>query len=270
MNGIENRHVTGGEREEFSTFESIFFSGEDAVEVVVPDYQRAYAWEQKQIELFIGDLVKYHANGNGYYFGHFIMEEGEDGREIVDGQQRITTFALFLLVCRMLTPSGNHKKAFALVDRFSTVSYDDHLFKALAGNAHEVAASIPGFDGRRKLSDEELQGIMATLSLNGECLTRSQRRMLSALCQFHHAFKTGKKLDREKIGDYIDVVMKSHCSCHLTRDKSVAVNIFEMHNTRGVALTTLEIVKAKLMQFVYDNGGEDRESRVKQIQDGFG
>lgn len=258
------------EREDFSTFESIFFSEEDEVPVVVPDYQRAYAWEQKQIDLFIGDLVKYHTNGNGYYFGHFIMEDGKEGREIVDGQQRITTFALFLLVCRMLTPSGNHEKAFALINRFRTVSYDDHLFNALAKKAHEIEPSIPGFDGRRKLSDEEIQGIMATLSLNSECLTRSQRRMLSALCQFHNAFNTGKKLDREKIGDYIDVVMKSHCSCHLTRDKSVAVNIFEMQNTRGVALTTLEIVKAKLMQFVYDNGDEDRERNVEQIQKDFG
>ena len=56
----------------------------------------------------------------------------------------------------------------------------------------------------------------------------------------------------------------------LTQDKSVAVNIFEMHNTRGVPLTTLEIVKAMLMKFVYDYGGADRGTKVAQIQAAFG
>lgn len=64
--------------------------------------------------------------------------------------------------------------------------------------------------------------------------------------------------------------MTAHCSHHLTQDKSVAVNIFEMHNTRGVPLTTLEIVKAMLMKHVYDFGGAERASKVAQIQSAFG
>jgi hypothetical protein len=50
----------------------------------------------------------------------------------------------------------------------------------------------------------------------------------------------------------------------------VAVNIFEMHNTRGIPLTTLEIIKAMLMKFVFDHGGEDSASKVEQIQAEFG
>jgi len=69
---------------------------------------------------------------------------------------------------------------------------------------------------------------------------------------------------------YVEVIMNSHCSLHLTHDKSVAVNIFEMHNTRGVPLTTLEVLKAMLMKFVYDNGGSEAEMNVGLIQEEFG
>lgn len=63
------------ENEEPSTFRSIFFPGGSAVAVRVTDYQRAFSWEQKQIELFLGDLDEYQGVSNGYYFGHFIAQD---------------------------------------------------------------------------------------------------------------------------------------------------------------------------------------------------
>lgn len=84
MTSDQNQKAPGAECEEKSTFESIFF-GKNAVPVRVPDYQRAYSWEQKQIDLFLGDLVKYEQRGGGYYFGHFIAEDIGEQWEIVDG-----------------------------------------------------------------------------------------------------------------------------------------------------------------------------------------
>jgi hypothetical protein len=50
----------------------------------------------------------------------------------------------------------------------------------------------------------------------------------------------------------------------------VAVSIFELHNTRGVPLSTIDIVKAKLMKFVFDHGGDERDKNVANIQSEFG
>ena len=63
----------------------------------VPSYQRAYAWEEPQLVQFVSDLL---STGKEYYYGHFILEENSDSFKIIDGQQRITTFILFLLICR--------------------------------------------------------------------------------------------------------------------------------------------------------------------------
>ena len=130
--------VTAKTNKGSSTFESIFFTHEGPRAIRVPDYQRAYSWEQKQIELFIKDLVDYRGGRNGYYFGHFIAEEVRnsawEGWEIVDGQQRITTLVLFLEVCRLQSPCGSHAITYSLIDHFSTVSYDLEAFQATLAN----------------------------------------------------------------------------------------------------------------------------------------
>lgn len=252
-----------------STFKSIFFRDSVAVPIAVPDYQRAYSWEQKQAELFIGDLVKYQNGSKGYYFGHFIAENIGDRWEIIDGQQRVTTFVLFLMVCRVLLPSDPSASAYSMIEKFSTVSYDDKALKSIcsSGKLNTFLDDNKDFNPKTPPSDKE---IIVGLGLSEEGFTRSQRRMVLALLSFHQAFQKKGELDRSKIGAYIDVVMDAHCSDHLTKDKSVAVNIFEMQNTRGIPLTTVEIVKATLMKYVYDHGGDDCESKVKEIQADFG
>lgn len=249
-----------------SSFQSIFFIEEGARAIRVPDYQRAYSWEQKQVELFINDLVKYHEGSNGYYFGHFIAEDvasdnGWGGWEIVDGQQRITTFVLFLMVCQLHSPTGSHAITYSMIDQFTTVSYDLEAFRAMRANLSAFLGRNRNFKANQPPPDEQL---IRDLALKG-AFTRSQRKMALALLHFHTAFLNAT-LETDRIAAYIRAILNAHCSLHLAADKSVAVNIFEMHNTRGVPLTTLEIIKATLMKFVYDHGG----SQVDEIQREFG
>jgi hypothetical protein len=255
-----------------STFESIFFKDQVAVPISVPDYQRAFSWEKKQIELFIADLSKNTNVSNGYYFGHFIAEDLGKHWEIVDGQQRITTFVLFLMVCQELSLEGPDAFAYTLIERFSTVSYDIEALKTIRRNLGKFFESNGKLDEKNPPSDN---CIIAGLSLQETfdrtkgTFTRSQRRMVLALLQFNEAFNK-EDLNPDMIANYIEMIMKAHCSYHRTTDKSVAVNIFEMHNTRGMPLTTLEILKATLMKFVYDHGGKYSGKNVEKIQNEFG
>lgn len=265
-----------------SLFESIFFEDGQAVSISVHDYQRAYSWELPQLGLFIQDLNKY-LGSESYYFGHFIVERTDTKKdnsdkselwEVVDGQQRLTTFVLFLLICRHYTEDDQlTSSAYSFIERFATVSYDRSGFDSIKRHLARYLSLKKSFKPQDPPKDSELMdgfGISANF-------THSQRRMTLALLRFHHAFEKGE-LERVKIADYINVIMQAHCSCHVTDDKSVAVNIFEMHNTRGVPLSTLEILKAKLMQFVYSKGGtqpdqdgkSERDRKVSKIQKEFG
>ncbi|MCL2146736.1 MAG: DUF262 domain-containing HNH endonuclease family protein [Synergistaceae bacterium] len=63
---------------------------------IIPLYQRAFAWEDKELSQLIEDINDF--KEDNYYIGSLIVskKEGENLYEVIDGQQRLT--ALFLLL----------------------------------------------------------------------------------------------------------------------------------------------------------------------------
>ena len=65
------------------------------VEYVIPLYQRAYAWEDRQLVQLIEDIHDVDEEAS-YYIGSLIVSKQSGRYEVVDGQQRLTS--LFLLL----------------------------------------------------------------------------------------------------------------------------------------------------------------------------
>ena len=87
----------------------------------VPVFQRPYSWDKPEVSVLLDDLYNAYREDKetGYYIGNIIVQDnGEkvNGNilkfDLVDGQQRITTFALMLLAiyCQAL------EKGFAATD----------------------------------------------------------------------------------------------------------------------------------------------------------
>ena len=66
----------------------------DKITYVIPLYQRAYAWKEKEITQLIDDICD--CEGENYFLGSLIVDKKENKFEVIDGQQRLTT--LFLLL----------------------------------------------------------------------------------------------------------------------------------------------------------------------------
>lgn len=63
---------------------------------VIPRYQRAYAWEDKEIVQLIDDI---NDSTGDYYIGSLVVAKVKgkvETYEVVDGQQRLTTLYLLL------------------------------------------------------------------------------------------------------------------------------------------------------------------------------
>jgi uncharacterized protein with ParB-like and HNH nuclease domain len=77
----------------------------------IPFYQRAYVWNEKMWFRFIKDMEYISKNAEEYFFGSIILKDmGNEGEEwdrqiVIDGQQRLTTFALFMKVMGLLDPN---------------------------------------------------------------------------------------------------------------------------------------------------------------------
>ena len=78
----------------------------------VPDYQRPYAWTEKETEDLLEDIrseidsePRRGEDGPSYFLGSIVlMKEAEKNptSDIVDGQQRLTTLTILLSVLRDL------------------------------------------------------------------------------------------------------------------------------------------------------------------------
>jgi len=65
------------------------------MQYVIPLYQRAYAWEDKQLLQLLEDIQDV-SEGANYYIGSLIVSEQLGKYEVVDGQQRLTSLYLLL------------------------------------------------------------------------------------------------------------------------------------------------------------------------------
>ncbi len=210
--------------------------------ITIPSYQRAYAWEEKQITQFINDLIE--VNDKMYYYGHFIGEINNEEKtiEIIDGQQRITTFILLLLSGKLfLDIELNTKLEDLIKNKFQTIDYDKAKFKELLDLVFAKNIKIDGL----------------------EIETTSFKRIIEAIKIFKKLFES-KGLKKEDIEKYITTLLNAEVSVHTTNDKKVAVQIFELQNSRGIELDLIEKVKAKLMKEVYLHSNENESQKIIQ------
>jgi uncharacterized protein with ParB-like and HNH nuclease domain len=76
--------------------------------MLVPEYQRAYAWDRPQWEDLWADVHEGLLNGTDHFLGTVVLRQSDDTRmdslgrdievfEVVDGQQRVATLALLIV-----------------------------------------------------------------------------------------------------------------------------------------------------------------------------
>ena len=78
-----------------------------SVDYLIPDYQRPYAWGEKECQTLWDDIFlfafpdndkdKFDSMNDEYFLGPVVTFKNEEGKmEIIDGQQRLTTLMLLL------------------------------------------------------------------------------------------------------------------------------------------------------------------------------
>jgi len=92
--------------------------------LIVPRYQRSYAWGSEQINTFWEDLRSAILSPiPSYFLGTIVLSSESDAREgvIIDGQQRLATAALLIAVIRdQFKRAGDDSRAQALQSEFLT------------------------------------------------------------------------------------------------------------------------------------------------------
>lgn len=206
--------------------------------IKVPDYQKAYSWDDTQIEQFLLDIKEYiDKKGINYYIGHFLFEKKDNEKigYVVDGQQRLTTIIIFL------------SSAFEKIKKLNNgeLSAEElNIYKSIIENNGEIKFSTVDYDN--KLFKERViyreKGVVKPD-------TQSQSRILNAVKYFN------KKLEKETIENLINmvkIITNASCTLNEVLNQSEAVQMFIYQNDRGKHPTDLEIIKSLFMYNIHD------------------
>ena len=189
------------------------------VHYVIPRYQRAYAWEDKEIVQLIDDI---NDSTGDYYIGSLVVAKVKDKvetYEVVDGQQRLTTLYLLL---HYLVSRGDLEGEVG-----KTLSFD------CRPNSNYTLTHIQDLLSKEKpFADDE---------------DRLEQSILNGLKAIDQKFKTGDAID-------VDAFIERLMSVILYRievpEHTDLNRYFEIMNTRGEQLEQHDILKAQLMRYL--------------------
>ena len=222
----------------------------------IPKYQRAYAWEEDQLNAFIEDLENQDANKD-HFFGTILLQklqkQPQDGEfttiDIVDGQQRITTIIIFMkLLLIQQEDKGidvTRPKRIYIKDidtyKLSVLDLDNDFFESY-------------------ILEDNVSG-------DNEVETPSQRRLINAKEHLDHWIKAHP----DKVNEFIRKIGSMKVLTYSVEDDSEAALMFETTNNRGKSLTSLEKVKSFLMHKTYltSNSPKKAETGLKRLQNRF-
>lgn len=201
------------------------------VNYIIPNYQRNYAWGEKEIVQLIIDIADYAKNTkNNYYIGSLVVNKNSKGNfEIIDGQQRFTT--LIILACYLREHKRLSEVEFPKINlKFESRLKSDQTLKAL-------------YDG----------GLNHLEKISGEDINKEIKSGHEII---------GNNLGKGKIlNNFHDVPMEIFLKYLLQNVKIMRIELppntdlnhyFEIMNSRGEQLEKHEIIKAKLMSVFKD------------------
>ena len=239
----------------------------------VPNYQRCYVWEEQEVDAYLKDIdYCYERNKDTHQYDHFfgqmilrLTEEDRASRqhfEIVDGQQRLTTFTLTVAACYRLIL----KKTMLMEDKTKS---DALLILKDIGKDYLISNPHSGTVCRRlTLSKHDNPSLFAIVNLidayNPEetfpaATYESQKRIYDAY--FHIYAHLEKKFESFEITEYAKSIKKfidiSADSLNVVVIKSTTLGysyaLYQIVNDRGVLLTPAELLKARTLELLSTN-----------------
>lgn len=201
---------------------------------VIPIYQRNYAWGEPEITQLIQDIYDFadsDKRNSNYYIGTLVVyerhQDNETVYETIDGQQRLTTLNILL--------SAMHR-----------------LFKARLTQIIQYQPNL-SFDSRKKSTET-----LAVISRENPALQYIQSKEYNPNIQqaYLDTEKVLKKLlnTDEKLNTFYSFLSEKVRVMRVSVPEDTDLNhYFEIMNSRGEQLEKHEILKAKMLEILYED-----------------
>lgn len=247
MSKIENHKYTI-----YQAFNECFYN--------VPDYQREYVWQEKEVVRLLDDIVD-EMDGNSkteYFVGTIIVTPRESNNQfdVIDGQQRLTTFYLILCAMKALFDlRGEENEIKSLISSSKVLD---------TGKTKKILKLEPRYDGAFEI-------IQCIIKENSDSLTTEKAIKASgintygALKNIVNAYGTVYDYlndnfpETDKLLKFWAYLANRVVFIQISTEISSALKIFETINERGIGLNPMDLMK----NLIFRQADADEFSKLK-------
>lgn len=211
----------------------------------MPIYQRPYSWDKERVEQLWFDIVEAYKNhtidpsqDSNYFLGSVVVVKKENGYEVVDGQQRLTTLTILFCTLRDLGLDLLPKYK-ALINACIKDDIEDKdrliLTTHLNNQANFEETVINGINFSALKKDIANNRFLQNAFYFKELIQNSQNPSDEYYIENFNSF----------IEYFFNNVTLIRIVCF---DEGFAIKLFSVLNDRGLDLTPADIIKAHLLQ----------------------
>jgi uncharacterized protein with ParB-like and HNH nuclease domain len=211
---------------------------------VVPDYQREYVWTEKEVQQLLDDINEQIDSGTGkeYFIGTILVSpiREKNHYEVIDGQQRLTTFFLLLCALRDLFKGSPQIQT---LNGSIAATYTD-----AKGNVKTTLKLDPRYENAGDLIaklvelDADPQTVRSGIRAAGIRSYGSLENLVNAYAVIHR-YLSDNYDDPMRLREFWGYLANEVVFIQISTDVSSALKIFETINERGVGLNPMDLLK---------------------------
>ncbi|GAA7210030.1 DUF262 domain-containing protein [Helicobacter pylori] len=216
----------------------------------IPIYQRPYQWGKEQCEELLNDLFENYEDHrkDDYFCGSlvFIQSDKDNKTDIVDGQQRLSTFILLAKVLATLYS----ERLDPMIQEYLQESWSDRHEDGEKKKRKRLDFDLVGSNAKKDFQDalDFFDDLDASKGENSKSNAPSKGKnsyLKNAICLKNYL----EKKEIEGINDFIRwlyckvIFIKTTCS-----NISMALRIFSVLNARGLPLHAIDVFKVELLK----------------------
>ena len=230
----------------------------DYTNFLIPEYQRDYAWEKKNLDELWEDLEEsLESQNEGHYLGTIVLaRKGQKEADIIDGQQRLTT--IFMILSALWVRLDDSTKKYY---EFRVLFNEKSLIKLQVAPANkEFFKHIWDLLNKNNLPSEK------SLKADGfETDTQGKKNLYEV---FNAILAKVRDFDEKTSKKYFEELLNMEVIRFIKDDEGAAIRTFQSVNDRGVPLRLLDKLKSLLIY--YSNRFCDDKNLDSRINEHFG
>lgn len=248
----------------------------------VPKYQRNYAWGREQLEDFLSDITKclearLQGEQRQHFFGGIVTVKqdipgtSDEKYQLVDGQQRVATFAILmsqvaqtlnslLVEANELNDEESKNKIKSTSNYLERKHIETRIMVNMSSEERD-RVTLSGPDNN--FYQECIRGQSADPG------DRASKQRLEQSFSYVRSRIENITNEANNLGDKLNIlsklinVIENDCSLIniVTEDRRYAYELFQVLNDRGIQLTVGDLLRAKALEILEDYPSKQRAAK---------